>query len=115
MRDWLAEAILEEIAGVSINGSRRVRLPGNLNVSFDRIEAESLIIAMKRFSLSSGSACSSGDRGPSRVLKAIGVGDDAALGSIRFGLGRSTTADQLELLVTDLVRAVRRLREMSPA
>ena len=115
LRDRLAEAILEEIPGVSINGSRRVRLPGNLNVSFDRIEADSLIIAMKRFSLSSGSACSSGDRGPSRVLKAIGVGDDAALGSIRFGLGRSTTADQLELLVTDLVRAVRRLREMSPA
>jgi cysteine desulfurase len=113
LRDRLAAAIADAIPDVSVNGPREVRLPGNLNVSFDRIEADSLILAMKRFSLSSGSACSSGDRGPSRVLKAIGLADDAALGSIRFGLGKSNTLEQIEMLVEDLARAVRRLREIA--
>lgn len=113
IRDRLAEEIAEAIPDISINGPRELRLPGNLNVSFERIEADSLILAMKRFSLSSGSACSSGDRGPSRVLKAIGRSDDAALGSIRFGLGKSNTLEQIELLVEDLSRVVRKLREIS--
>lgn len=113
IRDRLAEEIAEAIPDISINGPRGLRLPGNLNVSFERIEADSLILAMKRFSLSSGSACSSGDRGPSRVLKAIGRSDDAALGSIRFGLGKSNTLEQIELLVEDLSRVVRKLREIS--
>jgi cysteine desulfurase len=115
LRDSLRNLILAEIDGVSINGPRELRLPGNLNVSFDRIEADSLILAMKRFSLSSGSACSSGDRGPSRVLKAIGADDAAAMGSIRFGLGKSNTAEQIAMLVEDLRRVVRKLREISPA
>jgi cysteine desulfurase len=115
LRDSLREGILAEIEDVSVNGPRELRLPGNLNVSFDRIEADSLILAMKHFSLSSGSACSSGDRGPSRVLKAIGASDAAALGSIRFGLGKSNTAEQIEMLIDDLKRVVRRLREMSAA
>ncbi len=115
LRDWLREKIEEEIDGVTINGPRELRLPGNLNVSFDRIEADSLILAMKRFSLSSGSACSSGDRGPSRVLKAIGSSDSAAMGSIRFGLGASNTQEQLTMLLDDLRRVVRRLREITPA
>ncbi|HEX2120568.1 MAG TPA: cysteine desulfurase family protein [Thermoanaerobaculia bacterium] len=115
LRDSLRQAILDEIPDVSVNGPRELRLPGNLNVSFDRIEAESLILAMKRFSLSSGSACSSGDRGPSRVLKAIGAGDEAAFGSIRFGLGKSNTAEHIEMLVDDLKRVVRKLREISAA
>ncbi|HEX7809244.1 MAG TPA: cysteine desulfurase family protein [Thermoanaerobaculia bacterium] len=114
MRDWLREKIEEEIDGTSINGARELRLPGNLNVSFDRIEADSLILAMKRFSLSSGSACSSGDRGPSRVLKALGVTDSAALGSIRFGLGASNNSEQMTMLLDDLKRVVRRLREITP-
>lgn len=113
LRDALREAIVATIPDVSVNGPGRLRLPGNLNVSFGRIEADSLILAMKRFSLSSGSACSSGDRGPSRVLRAIGVSDDAALGSIRFGLGSATTERDLEMLVDDLTRTVRRLREIS--
>lgn len=115
IRDELAEGLLAEIDGVSINGPRELRLPSNLNVSFDRIDAESLILAMKRFSLSSGSACSSGERGPSRVLKAIGLGDDAAMGSIRFGLGKSNTREHASMLIEDLKRAVRRLREISAA
>ena len=114
-RDALREGILAAIPDVSVNGPRGLRLPGNLNISFDRIEADSLILAMKRFSLSSGSACSSGERGPSRVIKAIGASDAAAFGSIRFGLGKSNTAQHVELLVEDLSRAVRRLREISAA
>ncbi|HVG23643.1 MAG TPA: cysteine desulfurase family protein [Thermoanaerobaculia bacterium] len=115
LRDVLRDAIEERIDGVSVNGPRELRLPGNLNVSFTRIEADSLIIAMKRFSLSSGSACSSGEKGPSRVLKAIGLDDDAAMGSIRFGLGKSNTAEQVNMLIDDLQRTVRRLRELAPA
>lgn len=115
LREELAEGLLEHIDGISINGPRELRLPGNLNVTFDRIEADSLILAMKNFSLSSGSACSSGERGPSRVLKAIGLADDAAMGSIRFGLGKSNTMEHVQMLIEDLKRAVRRLREISAA
>ena len=114
MRDALREGILGEIADVSVNGPRELRLPGNLNVSFGRIEAESLILAMKRFSLSSGSACSSGEKGPSRVLKAIGLSDEAAMGSIRIGLGKSNTAEHVTMLIEDLGRVVRKLREITP-
>ena len=115
IRDDLRDALLETIPHISVNGPRELRLPGNLNVSFDRIEADSLILAMKRFSLSSGSACSSGEKGPSRVLKAIGLSDDAAMGSIRFGLGKSNTAEEMTMLIDDLSRVVRRLREITPA
>lgn len=123
LRDMLHDGVLSGIDGVSMNGplrlrsgqARELRLPGNLNLSFDRIEAESLILNMRRFSLSSGSACSSGDKGPSTVLKAIGVSDAAAMGSIRFGLGKSNTAEHIEMLIDDLKRAVRRLREISVA
>ena len=83
-------------------------MPGNLNVSFDRIEAESLILAMKRFSLSSGSACSSGERGTvDGAARPSASSDAAAMGSIRFGLGKSNTADHIEMLIDDLKRAVR--------
>ena len=115
LRDDLRAGVLSEIEDVSVNGPRELRLPGNLNLSFDRIEAESLILNMRRFSLSSGSACSSGDKGPSTVLKAIGVSDAAAMGSIRFGLGKSNTAEHIEMLIDDLKRAVRRLREITVA
>ena len=115
LREHLREQLLATVDGVSVNGPRELRLPGNLNVSFARVESDALIIAMKRFSLSSGSACSSGEKGPSRVLKAIGLSDDAAMGSIRFGLGKSNTAEQVEMLIEDLQRTVRRLREITPA
>jgi cysteine desulfurase len=115
LREMLREGIEAEIEGISVNGPRELRLPGNLNVSFERIEADSLILAMKRFSLSSGSACSSGDKGPSRVLTAIGASEPAAIGSIRFGLGKSNTSEHIDMLLDDLKRAVRRLREISVA
>jgi cysteine desulfurase len=115
LRNQLWERVTTEIGGASVNGPRELRLPGNLNVSFDRIEADALIVAMRHFSLSSGSACSSGERGPSPVLTAIGVPEAAALGSIRFGLGRSNTAEHIALLVEDLKRIVAKLREISAA
>jgi cysteine desulfurase len=115
MRNELWDRLVAEIDGVSINGPRALRLPGNLNVSFERVDADSLIVAMRRFSLSSGSACSSGQRGPSAVLTAIGVPEPTALGSIRIGLGKSNTRDQIELFVDDAKRIVAKLREISAA
>ena len=114
LRENLRAGLVAAIPEISVNGPRELRLPGNLNVSFARVEADSLILAMKRFSLSSGSACSSGEKGPSRVLKAVGATDEAAMGSIRFGLGKSNTAEHITMLIDDLQRAVRRLREISP-
>ena len=115
LRDMLWDRLIESIAGVSVNGPRRLRLPGNLNVSFERLEADSLIVAMRRFALSSGSACSSGQRGPSPVLKAIGLTDAAAIGSIRIGLGKSNTEEQIAMFVDDARRTVAKLREISAA
>ncbi len=115
LRNDLWDRLVRDIQGVSVNGPRALRLPGNLNASFERVEADSLIVAMRRFSLSSGSACSSGERGPSPVLLAIGVSEEAALGSLRFGLGKSNTAEQLTMLIDDLKRSVARLREISAA
>jgi cysteine desulfurase len=115
LREHLRERLLESIDGISVNGPRELRLPGNLNVSFSRVEADALIMAMKRFSLSSGSACSSGEKGPSQVLRAIGLDDQAAMSSIRFGLGKSNTTEEVNMLIDDLQRVVRRLREIAPA
>ena len=115
LRDDLFARIEAEIDGASVNGPRALRLPGNLNVSFERVEADSLMIAMRRFSLSSGSACASGERAPSRVLTAIGVPEALAMGSVRIGLGKSNTAEQLSMFVDDLKRAIRKLREISAA
>jgi len=115
LRNELWDRVTSTIAGTSVNGPRELRLPGNLNVSFDRIDADSLIVAMRRFALSSGSACSSGERGPSPVLTAIGVNEAAALSSIRIGLGKSNTAGHIAMLVDDLKRIVAKLREISAA
>ena len=115
LRNSLWARLLESISAVSVNGPRRLRLPGNLNVSFERLEADSLIVAMRRFALSSGSACSFGQRGPSPVLKAIGLSDAAALSSIRIGLGKSNTEDQMATFVDDARRTVAKLREISAA
>ncbi|MCU1347292.1 MAG: Cysteine desulfurase IscS [Acidobacteria bacterium] len=115
MRNVLWDRLAAEIEGVSVSGPRALRLPGNLNVRFDRVEADSLIVAMRNFSLSSGSACSSGERGPSPVMKALGLGDEAALGSLRIGLGKSNSPEELSMLVGDFRRAVARLREIAVA
>ena len=115
LREELRDRLLAEVPGAFVNGPRELRLPGNLNVSFDRVEAESVIIAMRRFSLSAGSACSSGERSPSPVLTAIGVPDKLAFGAIRFGLGKSNTVEHVGMLVDDLKRAIAKLREITAA
>jgi cysteine desulfurase len=115
LRNELWDRLTGEISGAFVNGPRELRLPGNLNVSFEGVEGESLIIAMRRFSLSAGSACSSGDRSASPVLLAIGVPEPLAFGAIRFGLGKSNRAEQTAMLVDDLKRNITRLREISAA
>ena len=115
LRNQLWDRLTGEIGGAFVNGPRELRLPGNLSVSFEGVEGESLIIAMRRFSLSAGSACSSGDRSASPVLLAIGVPERLAFGAIRFGLGKSNRAEQTAMLVDDLKRNITRLREISAA
>jgi cysteine desulfurase len=113
LRDELCERIVTGITDVMVNGPRQLRLPGNLNLSFRGVESDALLFALRRFSLSSGSACSAGEREPSYVLKAIGLADADAMGSIRFGLGKATRQQDLDLLVGDLRTSVSRLREMA--
>ena len=90
------------------------RLPGNLNLSFAGVEGEALLMGMKDVAVSSGSACTSASLQPSHVLKAVGVDDDLAHASIRFGLGRFTTAEEIDFAIAATTAAVRRLRELSP-
>jgi len=113
LRDFLWDRIIDEIPGAVVNGPREARLPGNLHVSFDGVDIEALLHAMRRFALSTGSACASGKKEPSRALRAIGLDPRLALSSLRFGLGRSNDERQLRLLVDDLKRSVTRLREIS--
>jgi cysteine desulfurase len=97
-----------------LNGHPINRLPGNLNISFAYVEGESLLMGMKDIALSSGSACTSATLEPSYVLRALGVGTDLAHSSIRFGLGRFNTNDEIDYTVKKVVEVVTRLREMSP-
>jgi cysteine desulfurase len=115
LRNELWDRVVDEVPGASVNGPRARRLPGNLNVSFERVESDSVMMAMRHFSLSSGSACSSGERSASPVLTAIGLPEALAYGSIRFGLGKTNTAEHVALLIDDLKRNIGRLREISAA
>jgi cysteine desulfurase len=115
MRNELWDRLVAEIPGAIVNGPRERRLPGNLNVSFDRVESEALMMSLRRFALSSGSACSSGEREPSPVLLALGLSETRALESLRIGLGRGTTSEECAKLVEDLKRSIPRLREISAA
>lgn len=114
LRDRLKDGILSQLDYVYVNGSENERLPGNLNVSFAYVEGESLVMSLKRVAVSSGSACTSHDAGVSHVLKSIGVGDELAHASIRFGLGRFNTEEEVEEVIKDLVESVKHLREISP-
>ncbi len=115
LRNALWDRVVAEVPAAFVNGPRERRLPGNLNVSFDRVESDSVMMALRHFSLSSGSACSSGERSASPVLTAIGVPESLAYGSIRFGLGKTNTKEHVALLVDDLGRNIGRLREISAA
>ncbi len=114
LRDRLKDRLLAELDEVYGNGSLEHRLPNNLNMSFAYVEGESLMMAMPDVALSSGSACTSATLEPSYVLKALGVGDDLAHTSIRFGLGRFNTAEEIDYVADRVIESVRRLRELSP-
>ena len=113
MRNGLWDRIASEIGGSFVHGPRRLRLPGNLNVSFDGVDAESMIHALRHFSLSSGSACSAADREVSSVLRAIGVSDELALASLRIGMGKANNSEEMDMLLADLKLVLPRLRELS--
>jgi cysteine desulfurase len=114
MRDRLNDALHRNLDEIFINGSMEHRLPHNLNISFAYVEGESLLMGINDVAVSSGSACTSASLEPSYVLKALGAGDDLAHSSIRFGLGRWTTDEEVDYVINKLTTVVQRLREMSP-
>jgi len=114
LRDAMEARLLAEIPECQVNGNRENRLPGLLNISFGFVEGESLLMGLCDVALSSGSACTSASLEPSYVLKALGVGDELAHSSLRFGLGRFTNPEEVEWVTEKVISEVARLREMSP-
>jgi cysteine desulfurase len=98
-----------------VNGSQKSRLPGNLNMTFSGVDSETLMMGVKEVALSSGSACTSAKIEPSHVLRALGLDEEAAHSSIRFGLGRFNTEEEVDYVADHVVDVVRKLRELSPA
>jgi cysteine desulfurase len=114
LRDHLRAGLEAKLDEVFINGSMEHRLPNNLNMSFAYVEGESLLMGINDVAVSSGSACTSATLEPSYVLKALGVGEDLAHTSIRFGLGRFTTPEEIDYVIDKMVQVVTKLRELSP-
>jgi cysteine desulfurase len=114
LRNKLQAGIFERLDEVYLNGHPTERLPGNLNVSFAYVEGESLLMGMNDIAVSSGSACTSATLEPSYVIRALGVGEELAHSSIRFGIGRFNTGDEIDFVTNRVTKEVRRLREMSP-
>ena len=114
LRDRLKAGLEAKLDEVYINGSLEHRLPNNLNMSFAYVEGESLLMGINDVAVSSGSACTSATLEPSYVLKALGVGEDLAHTSIRFGLGRFTTEEEVDYVIDKMVQVVTKLRELSP-
>jgi len=112
LRDHLWAGIQGHLDHVHLNGHARLRLPGNLNVSFEGVDGESLLLSLKDVAVSSGSACTSASMEPSYVLKALGIANALAHTSIRFGLGRGSTGEEVDYVVELLAEQVRRLRAM---
>ena len=106
--------ITKRLPEVFLNGSLEHRLPGNLNISVAFVEGESLLMALKDIAVSSGSACTSASLEPSYVLRALGIGEELAHTSIRFGIGRFNTEAEIDYTIDVVVSAVERLRELSP-
>lgn len=113
LRDRLKDGILSRLDKVHINGCMEHRLPNNLNLSFAGVDGEALLMGLNDVAVSSGSACTSATRQPSYVLKALGVTDDLAQSSLRFGLGRFNTQEEIDYVVERVVETVTRLRELS--
>jgi cysteine desulfurase len=105
--------VRERIDGVILNGHPRDRLPNNVNLSFEHVEAEGLITALRSVAVSSGSACANETREPSYVMKALGATDERAHAAVRFGFGRITTPQEIDEVVDRLAAAVKKQRSMS--
>jgi cysteine desulfurase len=114
LRDRLKDQLMSQLDETFINGSMIHRLPHNINISFAYVEGESLLMGINDVAVSSGSACTSATLEPSYVLKALGVGEDLAHTSIRFGIGRFNTEEEVDYVVARVVETVTRLRSLSP-
>lgn len=113
-RDKLENALLETIDYSYVNGNKENRLPGLSNISFNYVEGEGLMMAIPDIAVSSGSACTSASLEPSYVLKALGLSDELAHSSIRFGIGRFTTEEEVDFVIRRMAEAVQKLRDLSP-
>jgi cysteine desulfurase len=114
LRDKLRDKLQSELDETYINGTMEHRLPNNLNISFAYVEGESLLMGINDIAVSSGSACTSATLEPSYVLKALGAGDDLAHSSIRFGLGRFNTEEEVDYVAAKVIDVVKKLRDLSP-
>jgi cysteine desulfurase len=115
LRDRLQAKLLAGLDRVRVNGSQQHRLPGNLNMTFDHADSETLMMGLKDVALSSGSACTSAKIEPSHVLRALGLDEETAHSTLRFGLGRFNTEEEVDYVAERLIDVVRKLRELSPA
>jgi cysteine desulfurase len=114
LRERLRKGIQARVSDTFVNGSLEHRLPGNLNISFAYVEGEAMLMALKDVAVSSGSACTSASLEPSYVLRALGVEEEMAHTSIRFGLGRFNTEEEVDYVIELVARKVDKLRELSP-
>ena len=114
MRNQLQAGLFERLDEIYVNGHPTQRLPGNLNVSFAYVEGESLLMGINDIAVSSGSACTSATLEPSYVIRALGINEELAHSSIRFGLGRFNTEEEVDYVTERVAKEVKRLREMSP-
>ena len=115
LRDRLKKKLEDGLDGTRINGNMQHRLPGNLNMSFAAVDGESLLMGINDIAVSSGAACTSASMEPSYVLKALGVSDEDAQSSIRFGVGRFNTEAEVDYVADKVINTVKKLRELSPA
>jgi cysteine desulfurase len=115
LRARLYEGLLANLDDVTLNGHPEQRLPGNLNLSFEDVKGEALLMALRSVAVSSGSACTSMSVEPSYVLRALGLSDDLAHASLRFGIGRFNTAEEIDFVVEETTRTVKHLRRLSPS
>ena len=114
LRDRLQEGLFAELDEIYLNGHPTERLPNNLNISFAHVDGEALLVGLSDIAVSTGAACTSAKLEPSHVLKAIGVSEDLAQSSLRFGLGRFNTEEEVDYVKARVVETVRSLRELSP-
>jgi cysteine desulfurase len=114
LSERLLSGLRARLTHIHLNGDEEARYPGNVNVSFEHVEGESLLMGLKQVAVSSGSACTSASLEPSYVLRALGADDEMAHSSIRFGVGRFTTEQEVDAAIETTVEHVDKLREMSP-